>query len=226
MLRLIARGATSLGNLLSQDALRWAYAQLFGRPPVLLSHLYDTELQSALPSRQSQSYPARVFSTGAVRKTTPPDEGESLSSPDAQLGQLSATWDPIAAPPAQKHHKKGQADGPRVRLRRGGDRALRERAAAGVKWRRVIESHRRKVVKRRRCASPKSSRRRARTASSASPAGELSARERAARDARVAGLPAIARCCGAASVPELSDIEDAAVREASGALIVGRRRPR
>ena len=45
-------------------------------------------------------------------ETTPPDEGESLSSLDAQLGQLSATWDPIAAPPAQNTTRRGKWTAP------------------------------------------------------------------------------------------------------------------
>ena len=45
-------------------------------------------------------------------ETTPPDEGESLRSLDAQLGQLSATWDPIAAPPAQSTTRRGKWTAP------------------------------------------------------------------------------------------------------------------
>ena len=45
-------------------------------------------------------------------ETTPPDEGESLRSLDAQLGQLSATWDPIAAPPAQNTTRRGKWTAP------------------------------------------------------------------------------------------------------------------
>ena len=45
-------------------------------------------------------------------ETTPQDEGESLRSLDAQLGQLSATWDPIAAPPAQNTTRRGKWTAP------------------------------------------------------------------------------------------------------------------